>query len=139
MTNVQIALDCADPHHMAEFWAAAIGLEVEDVEAGARRMLEQGYATASDVMERNGHLVWREAASASDPAGRLPRMYFQAVPEPKAVKNRMHLDLQVGRERRDEEVARLEQLGASRAYEGHQGPLSWITMTDPEGNEFCVS
>jgi hypothetical protein len=139
MTNVQITLDCGDPHHMADFWAAAIGLVVEDVEPGVRRMLEAGFATASDVMERNGHLVWREGASAGDPTGRLPRMYFQGVPEPKTTKNRVHLDLHVGPERRDGEVARLELLGAVRAYEGHQGPHSWITMTDPEGNEFCVS
>ncbi|MEL0041615.1 MAG: VOC family protein [Ilumatobacter sp.] len=51
----------------------------------------------------------------------------------------MHLDLQYGREERDAQVARLEELGATRAYEGHQGPHSWITMRDPEGNEFCVS
>jgi len=51
----------------------------------------------------------------------------------------LHLDLQYGREERDAQVERLQALGASRLYEGHQGPHSWITMHDPEGNEFCVS
>ena len=66
-------------------------------------------------------------------------MYFQLVPEPKGSKNRLHLDLQFGPDERVAEVERLERLGATRLFEGSQGPHSWVTMADPEGNEFCVS
>ena len=59
------------------------------------------------------------------------------VPEPKSVKNRMHLDL-----RSDEDAGavreRLLALGATKLSEGRQGPHTWWTMADPEGNEFCV-
>jgi hypothetical protein len=55
------------------------------------------------------------------------------------VKNRVHLDLHVGPERRDEVVARLVALGGQVLWEGHQGPNDWLTLADPEGNEFCVA
>ncbi|MGD9705193.1 MAG: VOC family protein [Acidimicrobiia bacterium] len=138
-TNVQIALDCANPHRMADFWAGALHCEVERNDDAIRSLLEAGVATEADVMELDGGLVWREAAACEDPTGRLPRMYFQLVPEPKSVKNRVHLDIHVGADERDAEVERLLALGATRLYEGHQGPHSWITMADPEGNEFCVA
>lgn len=137
--TVQITFDCVDPHAQAAFWAAALGLEVEADEAAIRELLEAGIATDADVTERDGHLVWKEAAAARDAAGGLPRMYFQTVPEPRATKNRVHLDLHVGPDRRAAEVLRLQALGATVAYEGHQGHYSWITMHDPEGNELCVA
>ena len=59
-------------------------------------------------------------------------------PEDKVVKNRMHLDLSPVDRSRDEEVARLEALGATRADVGQTGEASWVVMADPEGNEFCV-
>ncbi len=55
------------------------------------------------------------------------------------MKNRVHLDLHVGDERREAEVERLIALGASRLWDGQQGPNRWVTMADPEGNEFCVT
>jgi len=137
--NVQIVMDCSDPHRQARFWAEAAGLQVEDVEPGIRKMLDAGYATEADVVEVDGALVWREAAACSDPSGRLPRMYFQAVPEPKQVKDRIHVDLQVGAHAREAEVTRLTALGATKLYDGTQGPHTWVTMADPEGNEFCVA
>ena len=60
------------------------------------------------------------------------------MPEPKTVKDRIHLDVQVGAERRDAEVERLVALGATWLWEASQGPHSWVTLADPEGNEFCV-
>jgi hypothetical protein len=66
-------------------------------------------------------------------------MFFQRVPEKRAVKNRVHLDLRVPPAERETEVSRLIGLGASRLGEGQQGPHSWIVMADPEGNEFCVA
>ncbi|MDQ0941473.1 putative enzyme related to lactoylglutathione lyase [Streptomyces sp. V1I1] len=60
------------------------------------------------------------------------------VPEGKATKNRLHFDLHVGEENREAEVARLEGLGASVPYHANEPIGVWTTMSDPEGNEFCV-
>lgn len=135
----QIAIDCADPHRLARFWADAMGYDVEDHHDVVEQMLEAGYAQAEeDATEIDGRLAWRTAAACSHPDGSLPRLLFQQVPEPKTTKNRVHLDLHVGPDRRDAEVERLKALGASYLWEGQQGPHSWITLADPEGNEFCV-
>jgi hypothetical protein len=66
---------------------------------------------------------------------RLPGLLFVRVPEEKTTKNRLHLDLRP--DDRDTEVQRLLALGATRA-EMEQGEQSWVVLTDPEGNEFCV-
>jgi hypothetical protein len=64
---------------------------------------------------------------------------FQEVPEAKTVKNRLHLDVRVGPDRREAEVDRLVGLGATELWRGAQGPYAWATLADPEGNEFCVT
>jgi hypothetical protein len=64
---------------------------------------------------------------------------FQLVPEAKTVKNRVHLDVRVGADRREAEVARLLERGATELWRASQGPYEWVTLADPEGNEFCVS
>jgi hypothetical protein len=66
---------------------------------------------------------------------RFPGLLFVSVPEPKTVKNRLHLDFRP--DDRDAEVARMLALGASPADVG-QGQQSWVVLADPEGNEFCV-
>lgn len=137
--TVQVVLDAADPHALADFWAAALGYVVEDVEAFARRTVDAGHAAEEDLTTHHDRLVWRDASAASDPAGVRPRLLLQRVPEPRTVKNRVHLDLHVGPERRDAEVRRIVALGARKLYDGHLGPQSWVTLADPEGNELCVS
>ncbi len=139
-TKVQIVIDCVDPHAQATFWAAALGYEMDIDEEFIRRMLDQGHATEDDVATFEGVLVWKTGAACNDPGGTRPRLYFQAVPEPKTVKDRIHIDLHLAEhDDRAAEIARLERLGATVLYEGRQGPQSWTTMADPEGNEFCVS
>jgi Glyoxalase-like domain len=139
-TPFQVAIDCADPHRLARFWAEAMGYEVEEQDEDfIRSMVAEGHATEADTAEVDGKLVWREGAACNDPDGRLPRLYFQLVPEPKAAKNRVHLDLRVGQDRHEAEVERLVALGARRLWDGRQGPHTWVTMADPEGNEFCVA
>jgi hypothetical protein len=133
----QIAIDANDPHAQAAFWAAAMDLEVEDHHDLVVQMVEAGYAGEDDYEEVNGRFRWPDAACRS--ADGRNRLLFQRVPEPKTVKNRFHLDLHVGSENRDAEVARLIDLGASKLWEGDQGPHHWVTMADPEGNEFCVA
>lgn len=139
--RVQVAIDCANPHRLAAFYAAAFGYEVERHETMIRSLLEQGLVTDDDVIEVDGGLAFSTAAGCTDPAGTLPRLLFQRVPEGKAVKNRVHLDFQMGGEAaRDEAVDRLLGLGATRLWDGQQGPVhKWVTMGDPEGNELCVS
>jgi predicted enzyme related to lactoylglutathione lyase len=66
---------------------------------------------------------------------RLSGLLFGRVPEPKTLKNRLHLDFRP--DDRDAAVARLLDHGATRADVG-QGEQSWIVLSDPEGNEFCV-
>jgi hypothetical protein len=66
---------------------------------------------------------------------RLPGLLFVRVPEPKTAKNRLHLDFRP--DDRDAAVARLLDLGATRADIG-QGEQPWVVLRDPEGNEFCV-
>ncbi len=71
------------------------------------------------------------------PAGRGSA--FQAVPEAKAGKNRLHLDVRTGEDDREAVVGRLVERGARELWRASQGPLSWVTLADPEGNEFCVT
>jgi hypothetical protein len=136
-TAFQIAIDCQDPHRLVRFWAAAMDLEIEDHEAQIQELLAAGFATPDDTVELDGRLAWATAAACRS-EDRRTRLLFQTVPEPKTTKNRVHLDLHVGAEDRDAEVARLVELGASELWEGQQGPHRWVTLADPEGNEFCV-
>jgi hypothetical protein len=142
--DFQVVVDCADPHAIADWWAAALGWVVEPSDEGfIRDMIDRGLATEDDTTRHNGQLVWRSGAAIRHPDGphRGPRkrILFQQVPEPKAVKNRVHLDIWVGAENVDAVVARLTDAGGAFLYRGQQGPHSWVTMTDPEGNELCIS
>lgn len=66
-------------------------------------------------------------------------MLFQQVPEPKTVKDRISLDIHTTPGERDTTVERLLALGATHLWDGSQGPHTWVTLADPEGNEFCVA
>ena len=110
-----LSIDAADPARLAGFWESALGW---------RRTFEE-----SDQV-----VLEPPAGSAQD--GVAPDLLFQRVPEAKAVKNRLHLDLRP--EDQAAEVARLEGLGARRADVGQGPDVSWVVMADPEGNEFCV-
>ena len=88
-----------------------------------------------------GTLVWRQGVAIRHPDGAAgtPRYLFQLVPEAKTVKNRMHLDVRVGADDVAAVVAGLVARGATHLHDGRQGPHTWVTLADPEGNEFCVS
>jgi hypothetical protein len=67
------------------------------------------------------------------------RLLFIEVPESKQVKNRVHFDLRPIDATREEEVARLIGLGATEVADHRRSDGSgWVTLADPEGNEFCV-
>jgi predicted enzyme related to lactoylglutathione lyase len=70
--------------------------------------------------------------------GRGRRILFQGVPETKTVKNRVHLDISVGPEAREEHLQRLVALGASVVREFDLPEGRWTAMLDPEGNELDI-
>ena len=136
----QVTIDSTAPHPLADWWAEALGWEREPTdEAFIRRMVEAGHAAESDTMQHDGRLVWAVGAAIRHPEDAAPRVLFQLVPEPKTVKNRVHLDVRVGAENVDAEVARLSARGATVLHHGKQGPYRWVTMADPEGNELCIT
>jgi predicted enzyme related to lactoylglutathione lyase len=138
--DFQVTIDSAAPHPLADWWAEALGWQREPSdEAFIRRMVDAGHATEADTMRHNGELVWAEGAAIRHPTGGMPRVLFQRVPEPKTVKNRVHLDVRVGAENVAAEVERLTARGATVLHHGQQGPYSWVTMADPEGNELCLT
>jgi hypothetical protein len=138
--DFQVTIDSSAPHELADWWAEALGWQVEPQdEAFIRRMVETGAASEADTTRHRGALVWRVGAALNSPEPGRPRLLFQRVPEAKTAKNRMHLDVRVGPERREEEIARLLMLGATELWRASQGPYEWATLADPEGNEFCVS
>ncbi len=137
----QVVVDSAEPHVLAGWWAETLGWGVEPQDEGfIRRMVAEGHAGEADTVVHEGALVWRAGAAIRHPEGlgRAPRVLFQLVAEVKSVKNRMHLDVKAGAEGVDVVAERLEARGARFLYRGRQGPSSWVTMADPEGNEFCV-
>jgi hypothetical protein len=143
----KLVVDTADPHAQADFWAAALGYRVEDHSALIERLLGLGAVPPELTVESHGRPAWRDLAAVRHPddpyeeesgTGLGRRLLFQRVPEPKTVKNRLHLDLHAGAERRAAEVARLEGLGASMLRHVKEPGGEWVVMTDPEGNEFCV-
>ena len=143
----KLVIDTTDPHAQADFWAAALGYQVEDNSPLIERLLGLGAVPAELTVESHNRKAWRDLAAVRHPddpheeesgTGLGRRLLFQRVPEAKSVKNRLHLDLHVGAERRAAEVERLEALGASVLRHVKEPGGEWVTMTDPEGNEFDV-
>jgi glyoxalase superfamily protein len=142
--DFQVVVDSADPHVLADWWAETMGWVVERTdEQFIRRMIAESYATDDDTKIHNGTLVWKVGAAIRPPEERADlssrRILFQIVPEPKEVKNRVHLDLRIGAENVEAELARLTGRGATFLHRGRQGPYAWVTLADPEGNEFCLT
>jgi hypothetical protein len=140
--TVQVVVDCAEPHPLADWWAEVLGWEVEPQdEAFIRSMIDQGFATDADTVTHKGALVWATGAAIRHPEGldHAPRILFMQVPEPKTVKNRVHLDLRTTADPTVAEKERLLALGATEIGSGTQGPtVAWVVLTDPEGNELCL-
>jgi hypothetical protein len=110
----EIVIDCLDPEKVAEFWGQVLDWEVQPAGDGTYYWMSESGAPFPDLV-----------------------LVFGAVPEPKTVKDRIHLDVSPVGCDRDEEVARLLALGATRADVG-QGEQPWVVLADPEGHEFCV-
>ena len=110
-----IAVDAHDPAAQARWWSEALGWRI----------------TYQDPEE---YVLEPPAGSPED--GVSPDLLFLKVPEAKAVKNRLHLDLRPVDQAA--EVARFEQLGARRVDVGQSDEVSWVVLADLEGNEFCI-
>ncbi|WP_157440390.1 VOC family protein [Actinokineospora inagensis] len=137
--DFQVVVDSSDPHTLADWWAETLGWAVEPTdEEFIRRMVTEGHARESDTTTHNGALVWKTGAAINHPTVKR-RMLFQWVPEAKTVKNRVHVDVWVGRENVAAAVEGLIARGAVKLHDGDQGPFRWVTLADPQGNEFCVS
>ncbi len=145
--RTQLMFDATDPHAVAAFWAEALGYEHEDIHDFVTGMVDAGQVPADLTVEIDGRRRWRALATLRHPddgvdergAGTGRRILFQAVPEPKTVKNRLHIDLVVGPERRAAEVERLVGLGATVLNEFDSPEGRWTTLADPEGNELDVT
>jgi predicted enzyme related to lactoylglutathione lyase len=114
--RLTVVIDCADPAALAPFWAAA--LEYQQADA------PEGYAAVVPATRGDG-----------------PVVLLQRVPEDKAGKNRVHLDLHP--DDPHAHLARLEGLGARRVGSWVEdlvqvAGVRWVVMNDPEGNEFCL-
>jgi predicted enzyme related to lactoylglutathione lyase len=110
-TMLALSVDCADARRLAEFWAAVLGRTVND-------------GASADFA----------SVAADDQAKSGPFLMFHKVPEPKTIKNRVHLDL-ISTEY-SSETERLLGLGATRVRDVVSGDSRWTTLADPEGNEF---
>ena len=119
-----VVFDCRHPASLARFWAAA--LDDYQVAAYDRAELDRLRAAGVDNPEDDPTVL------VETKSGRTPRLWFQLVPESRLVKNRVHLDLTCNDVRA--EVERLTGLGARVLAEYEQ----WVTLADPEGNEFDV-
>lgn len=140
--GLQVAFDAADPDKLARFWATMLGYRLQPPPEGYDDW--PSFLRTVGIAEED----MDKASAIIDPDGTGPRIYFQKVPEPKTAKNRVHLDLNVGGghatpiEDRKRAVAavveRATALGATVLYEHEEYGEFWVTLTDPEGNEFCL-
>lgn len=154
MTAWQLTIDANDPSLLVAFWARVLGYVPQPPPDGFDTWRDwyvsvgvpaEEFAEGDDACDR-----------LMDPDGHGPTIWFQPVPEHKAGKNRLHLDiyasggrsvpLELRRERVDAKVAELVAAGATvirRNPEDFDSPEVADhyarTLQDPEGNEFCVA
>ena len=140
--SVQVVMDCADPRAIAKFWAELLGYQEQPPPPGFDSW--PAFLKAQNIPEDQ----WDGFNAVVDPEGKGPRIFFQRVPEGKTVKNRVHLDVNVGggygapeeeRKRRIAEAAeKVIGLGGKQLREMNERGEYWRVMQDPEGNEFCL-
>lgn len=149
--TVQITFDVHDPRTSSLFWKEVLGY-VHPAPPGVELAEGEDPLAAWDAFLERQQVPseLRNSASAlEDPDGNGPRIFFQQVPEDKAVKNRLHLDVRTASDLRGDErmaalEARCEELVAlgARRLERHEPnestSIGFIVMGDPEGNEFCL-
>lgn len=133
MTNkIQITVDAAGPRALGAFWCDVLGY--------VEQPPPPGFDTWDDALDSMG--IARSdpdrAFAIVDPEGIGPRMFFLKVPEGKTAKNRLHLDVHTDPDEMQARVAELVSIGATVVGEYDEPEGHWITLLDPEGNEFCL-
>jgi len=148
--RISLTIDCTEPARLVAFWCEALGYVPEPPPVGHPSWLAYWRSLRIPEADLQG-VDDATCDSIVDPSGARPRIWFQAVPEAKSAKNRVHLDVDVTRarslpmtERRsvvDAECDRLITLGAHRIQVLDPAGADYyaVVMSDPEGNEFCVS
>ena len=116
----ELAIDCADPGGLARFWCSVLDYEVQDEDDG---LVTIGSPLLAEGTNQRGPVP--------------PALTFAHVPEGKTVKNRLHIDVNPTDRSQDEEIARLIGLGAT-VVNDNRPEFGWVTLADPEGNEFDV-
>ena len=107
-----IAIDAVQPRVVADFWCSVLGWQVVEEDDGV--------------------------ISIAPADGSWPTIDVAPVPENKTVKNRLHLDLRADGIPTGDELERLLDLGARRVDVGQGADATWVVLSDPEGNEFCL-
>ncbi|WP_040492522.1 VOC family protein [Ilumatobacter nonamiensis] len=129
---LQITFDAADPRGLGGFWGEVLGYVEEPPPPGFTTWDEALDAMGIDRSDAN------RAYAIVDPDGVGPRVFFLKVPEHKSAKNRMHLDVHTEPDRLRARADELVALGAQVVREFDEPEGRWITLLDPEGNEFCL-
>jgi hypothetical protein len=128
----QVTFDAASPRALGAFWCQVLGY--------VEQPPPPGFDNWDDALDSMG--IDRSdpdrAYAIVDPAGVGPRVFFLKVPEGKSAKNRIHLDVNVGADAMHAHAEELVALGARVVREYDEPEGHWITLLDPEGNEFCV-
>jgi len=140
--GLQVVFDCRDPAGLSKFYAEALRYKLQDPPSGY--ISWEAFLKDREIPKED----WNSASAIVDPDGKGPRIYFQQMDTPKLGKNRLHIDINASgglrvpldeRKRRvNTEVERLLALGARKDHEQEGMGDYFITMFDPEGNEFCV-
>ena len=140
---VQITFDCSDVRRLSQFYIEALHYKMMDP--------PDGFATWEAALDGWGvpREEWDDGAHIIDLEGKGPRIYFQRLDTPKPGKNRLHIDVTVSggrkvplderRRRIDAEAQRLLALGATKEYALDEDQHYSVTLSDPEGNEFCLN
>ena len=148
--RISLTIDCADPARLVPFWCEVLGYVPEPPPGGHGSWLAYWRSLGFPEAELAG-VDDSTSDSIVDPSGARPRIWFQAVPEPKSAKNRLHIDVDLTQARSlplaerkaivDRESQRLALLGARpvRVLDPPGADYYAIVMTDPEGNEFCLA
>ena len=144
--NIQIAVDCRNPHELADWWAETLDWAVEPQdEAFIRSMIEQGFATeAETTTHQRQSRVARRAPRSARPRNSTPKRPRAAFCSRLSRRKRPSRTGSIGtcgsrRGTRTRSAPPSKRRGATFLWTANQGPHSWHTMADPEGNEFCIS
>lgn len=130
--QIQVTFDAASPRALGEFWCAVLGYVEQPPPPGFDSWEEALDAAGIDRSDPD------RAFAIVDPEGVGPRVFFLRVPEGKVAKNRVHLDVRVPQEERTAMAERLVAMGATVVGRFDEPEGTWITLRDPEGNEFCL-